>query len=91
MPKIAVARQVWAEYDASWKKLRNSSPLPDTDWGLLIAVLLAYAIPNGGNTGITRGMELKNLNAAMQAIDVADERLSVPHLDVLRQQASMLF
>ena len=88
--KIAIAGKVWATYEHDWRKKKNSAPLPDSEWPLLIVVLLAYATPNSESDGASRGIELKNLNAALQAIDIAEARSGISHLDVLREQANEL-
>lgn len=88
--KIAIARRVWSEYDSTWKKPRKVKPLPDSDWPLLIGVLLAYASPVGEGSEQTRGAELKNLNAALQAIDIVEDRVEDVYIAELKNWADRI-
>jgi len=88
--KIAIARKVWSKYDKSWKKLRDVAPLQDADWALLIGVLLAYATQINEGNELSRDVELKNLNAAMQSIDLVKDRSQIPHLGELKDWSDRL-
>ncbi len=68
--KVHVAGKVLATYRRGWRRPRAAEPLPPPAWPLLIAVLLAYAVPSGDGEA-ERGLALKSLNAALAARDLA--------------------
>ncbi len=87
--KIHVARQVLAVYRPGWKRRKSAEPLLAAFWPLLTGVFLAYAIPAGGEDA-DRGQALKNLNAALAALDLAPASERVRGLGELRTWSERL-
>ena len=88
--KVHVARRVDTCYSAGWKKRKGEKPLELAWWPVLVAVLLAHSNAAVVADEEGRGYALKQLNAALAAIDLASARGDVPHLDALRAWADAL-
>ena len=78
--KLAVTRKVLQSYDAEWKRATDNRPLTAQQWGIVIAVLLAEYKDEEAAAEYALGMELKRLNAAYIAIDIAGSLKDVPYL-----------
>ena len=81
---LSITKQVRLVYDAEWKRALRREPLEPLYWPVMIAVLSAHF--QGGNESYddARGEELKRLNAALTALDIAGDLGGVLHLSELR-------
>lgn len=68
--KVHVATRLDDRYGAAWDRAERAEPLGAAAWSLLIAVLLAFA-EAGVADDEQPGFGLRNLNAALVAIDRA--------------------
>jgi len=97
--QIAVPKRVLRFYPADNRKAAQGELLPSPFWALLIAVLLIHAERWPDEDPLSRGLTLKCLNGALQALDIADGFAGraplvacppvphVPHLAALRSWA----
>ena len=69
--KVHVAKKVMNSYQIDWKKDPEARPLDQIHQPLLIAVLLAYSSADKQGTETERGLGLKLLNAALDALDLS--------------------
>lgn len=87
--KVAVAKKIWAVYDPGWKKSAAPEPLPTPLWSLLIATLLAYGRGGDNKNAMARGIALKRINTAFQALDLANTQEPCPCLPELKTLAQI--
>ena len=85
--KLAVTGKVAMSYDDDWRRATDVTPLTAQNWPALIALLLAEFKTEEGVSGDSLGLELKWLNAAYMAIDIAVGLDDVAHLTELRTWA----
>ncbi len=89
--KIAVARRVWSSYDKNWGKVRGVSELASDQWPLMIGVLLVCADgKEAKKAGIGIGNRLKNLNGALQAIELKSSAAKLLFLPELNKCAASI-
>jgi len=97
--QIAVPKRVLKSYSTDRRKPAREELLPSPFWALLIAVLLVHAERWPDEDTLSRGLALKCLNGALQALDIADgfaDRVPlvacppVPHLAALRSWAKRI-
>jgi hypothetical protein len=67
--KLAITRTLLVRYDEHWKPTGNKTPLPEKEWTLAVATLLAWSQAPGQLGPDGAGLALKLLNAALSAID----------------------
>jgi len=88
--QIAVPKKVLRAYRSDDRKTTQGEPLPTVYWPLLISVLLMYAEQGSEGNPRDRGLAYKCLNAALQALDMAEGLENVPHLAELRARAERI-
>ena len=85
--KLAVTKQMKRSYDPSWKRALSQEQLEAPYWAALMAVLLAPFQPGSEKPEQHLGDGLKRINAAFEAIDIAQALPGVLHLDQLASWA----
>jgi hypothetical protein len=81
---LSISKQVRLCYDPKWKRALRREPLEPIYWPVMIAVLSAQFQRNNESDDEAKGEQLKRLNAALTALDIADELDDIPHLLELR-------
>lgn len=82
---ISVSKDVKANYNFNWTRASNREPLKPKYWPVMIAVLSAQFEDKVTHDNESKGQQLKRLNAAFTAIDLAEEFDDIPHLPELRR------
>ena len=81
---LSISKQVRLCYDPNWKRALVREPLEPIYWPVMIAVLSAQFQRNNESDDEAKGEQLKCLNAALTALDLAAELDNIPHLSELR-------
>ena len=68
--KVDVWKRVWVAYDDSWKKAREKEPLPLSQWPALVAAVLHAASAMNAAAPAERGLRIKLVNSAFNALDL---------------------
>ena len=88
--QIAVPKKVLRDSPVDDRRVPQGETLPVEYWPLLIAVLLMQAERWPDDDPPGRGLALKCLNGALQALDIAERFGNVPHITALRSWAERM-
>lgn len=71
--KIDILKKVWTIYDAEWGKPIVREPLTTPYFLLLIAVEIAYSVPTQYPLVDAKGIRLRRINTALNALDLSKD------------------
>lgn len=83
--KLSVTKQVKKVYERKWGRPLSQDQLDVRFWPALIAVLLLRSPSEPHSFGNRDGFDLKRINAACEALDIAEEILEDREFDQLSE------